>query len=346
MLNWFGDYRSLRFLCGYFGGRTFCFRGGEIVNILNEKQHLMFEKEISKKEYEDRKKDFLDTYYDLREKVDNSFLGKLSIKQHKNLHWLAYSLICLKSKFSGFSYEILKSKPEKSDKPIIFAVTHIGKFDIEILNWAIKWHSYILTGDFERLQGTVDGTFCDLNGAVYFNERVKEDRISASERMIKVLKSGTNLMFFPEGAWNLSPNQPMNPCYWGIIDVAKKGNAVILPIAIEQYGKHFKIAFGDYLKVFNYEDKSIAINTLRDEMATLKWLIWETEFTSRSDISESYWKKYVAERLAEWSGFTEEYINGLVFKPKGITEPTEAYAHLETLSSNPYNAFLFNKRLH
>jgi len=23
VLNWFGDYRSLRFLCGYFGSRTF-----------------------------------------------------------------------------------------------------------------------------------------------------------------------------------------------------------------------------------------------------------------------------------------------------------------------------------
>ena len=25
VLKWFGDYRSLRFLCGYFGSRTFCF---------------------------------------------------------------------------------------------------------------------------------------------------------------------------------------------------------------------------------------------------------------------------------------------------------------------------------
>ena len=27
ILNWFGDYRSLRFLCGYFGSRTFYFIG-------------------------------------------------------------------------------------------------------------------------------------------------------------------------------------------------------------------------------------------------------------------------------------------------------------------------------
>ena len=27
ILNWFGDYRGLRFLCGYFGSRTFYFKG-------------------------------------------------------------------------------------------------------------------------------------------------------------------------------------------------------------------------------------------------------------------------------------------------------------------------------
>ena len=29
ILNWFGDYRSLRFLCGYFGSRTF-YLGGNL----------------------------------------------------------------------------------------------------------------------------------------------------------------------------------------------------------------------------------------------------------------------------------------------------------------------------
>ena len=36
VLNWFGDYRSLRFLCGYFGSRTFYFyrqKGENMKNI-------------------------------------------------------------------------------------------------------------------------------------------------------------------------------------------------------------------------------------------------------------------------------------------------------------------------
>ena len=62
--------------------------------------------------------------------------------------------------------------------------------------------------------------------------------------MISTLKAGDNLMYFPEGAWNMSPNLPMLPCFLGIIDVPKRGGADIIPVAIEQYGKHFKINIG------------------------------------------------------------------------------------------------------
>lgn len=40
------------------------------MNVLNEKQHFMLEKGISKEEYEKRRKAFLDSYYDLRHKVE------------------------------------------------------------------------------------------------------------------------------------------------------------------------------------------------------------------------------------------------------------------------------------
>ncbi len=34
ILNWFGDYRSLRFLCGYFGSRIFYFGGCTMKRLL------------------------------------------------------------------------------------------------------------------------------------------------------------------------------------------------------------------------------------------------------------------------------------------------------------------------
>lgn len=96
--------------------------------------------------------------------------------------------------------------------------------------------------------------------------------------MIEHLQQGGNLMYFPEGTWNLSPNLPVLPCYWGIVGVAQKGNAVIVPIAAEQYRKHFIINIGENFDMSKYGiDKTLAISELRDALATLKWEIWENQ---------------------------------------------------------------------
>lgn len=73
------------------------------------------------------------------------------------------------------------------------------------------------------MQETIDAAFLALNGVFYFNEKVKEDRKAVCDKMIDHLKQCGNLMYFPEGTWNLSPNLPVLPCYWGIIDIARAG---------------------------------------------------------------------------------------------------------------------------
>jgi len=144
----------------------------------------------------------------------------------------------------------------------------------------------------------------------------------------------------------------MLPCYWGIVDIAKAGNAIIIPIAVEQYDKHFKINVGKNFDMLNYGDgsveKSRAIENLRDTMATLKWEIWETEKPwEREKMSGTEWDEYKTARYKEWPYFSDEYIDGLIYKPKGITPNEKAFEHVKSLkmSPNKNNAFLFNKRI-
>lgn len=249
----------------------------------------------------------------------------------------------------GFSYEIINNKKTKTDRPIIFAITHVGKFDIEVISEAIKEHYYLLSGDFEHIQGIIDAPFLGLNGVFYFNEKDKNDRKAVSQKMIDHLKDNGNLMYFIEGTWNLSPNLPMLPCYWGIVDIAKKGNAIIVPVAAEQYGKKFVINIGENfdMNLFgdSLEDKSLAIDTLRDTLATLKWEIWESvSRLNRKDVTSDEWDKYVSDRYSEWPYFNDEYIANLIYKPKGVVTNEEAYAHIKKLVPKKENAFLFNKR--
>ena len=320
------------------------------MNILAEKQKLLNEENISKEEYERRKEEFLNLYYKLREKEENRLFSKLTLEQRKKIHWLILKIYKLKNKLGSFSYELINDKRTNTNRPIIYVVTHVGKFDIEVTSEAIKDHYYLLSGDYEHIQGIVDEPFLALNGVFYFNEKVKEDRKAVTEKMIKHLKNNGNLMYFIEGTWNLSPNLPMLPCYWGIVDIAKKGNAIIVPVAADQYGKLFKINIGENFDMNNYADgldnKSRAINDLRDTLASLKWEIWESnQIYNRDSISDNEWDLYVQERFKEWPYFNQKYIDGLIYKPKDVVEHRNVYSFVKKMKPNMNNAFLFNKRL-
>ena len=319
------------------------------MNILAKEQEKLFEKGISEEEYQKRFEDFLKLYYEIREKDEGKIWNRLTLEQRQKIHKIILWIYKIKNKIGGFTNEVLNDKRTPTDRPIIFAVTHVGKFDIEVVSEAIKDHYYLLSGDYEHIQGIIDAPFLSLNGVIYFNEKDKADRKLVSEKMKKHLKSGGNLMYFIEGTWNLSPNLPMLPCYWGIIDIAKDSNAIIIPVAAEQYGKHFKINIGENFDVLKYPEntngKSAAIEDLRDIMATLKWEIWETEETLKHDsLQGNEWEEYLEQRFSEWPGFNQEYVNGLIYKPKGVVTAEEVYAPIKKLSPNKNNAFLFNKR--
>lgn len=314
------------------------------MGILADKQKKMREAGLSKEEQKIRYEDFIQSYSKLRDREDKRWYSNLSLYKRKNLHPLLLSIYHIKNKLSGFSYEIISDKHSSVDKPVIFAVTHIGKFDIEVVSEAIKEHYYLLSGDFEHLYGHVDAVFLGINGVIYFNEILKEERQSAKDRMIQILQDGGNLMYFPEGTWNMSPNLPVLPLYWGIIDIAKKTGAIIQPVAVEQYGKHFKINIGENFDTSLYgensKEKRRAIRELRDMLATLKYEIWDTEHIKRAELRGDEWNCYVEKRFSEWSGFDINYINDMTYKPKDVTIPNDAFAFYKQLIPCRENGFL------
>lgn len=320
------------------------------MNILADEQQKIFEPGICQEEKAKREQAFYDLYYKTRKKDENSFLGKVSLKTRKKLHKFVLLVFAVKNWLSGFSCKVIKDERENTDRPIIFALTHVGKFDIEVSAVGIKDHFYLLSGDYEHLQGLMDGAFLLVNGVLYFNEKVKWDRNEVVDRMIDHLQLGGNLMYFPEGTWNLKPELPMLPCYWGIVDIAQKSNAMIVPVAVEQYGKKFKINIGKNFDMQEFGSDSVekqkAITTLRDVLATLKWEIWETEpQLKRNEMSGNEWDEYIRDRLAEWPYFDLDYIDGMIYKPKNITTNEQAFVHLSTICPTMQNAFLFNKRM-
>lgn len=289
----------------------------------------------------------IENYYVERNNYENKFYSKLTYNQRLKLHPLLLQIIRLKNKLAGFNIKILENNSTKINRPKIFCITHIGKFDIEVTSEIIKEHYYLLSGDFENIYGTIEEKFLNFNGVVYVREDDKEDRKLSKTKMIDILKNNGNIMYFPEGTWNLSPNLPVLKCSYGIIDVAMKSNAVIIPIAIEQYDKNFLAAIGENFDVscYDYNEKEIAIEDLRSLMATLKWKIWENiEPNTRKNLSNEEFTNFINDRLKEWPNFTLDEFLDRVYKPKSITEEKEVFKFLKDITLDYNNAFLAKEK--
>ena len=292
----------------------------------------------------------LKTYYFYRNKFEKSLMGRMSHKWRLRLHPILFKIISSRNKSAGLISHVIYDKRQKTTKPIIFAITHIGKFDIEVATETIKDHYYLLSGDYENMKGTVEEIFLGLNGVVYIREDDKADRALSKEKMINVLRNGGNMMYFPEGTRNLTEHLPVLPLPFGVVDVAARAGATIIPIGIQQYDSLFYLAVGENFDVDTYETdttegKIAAINDLRDRLATLKWDIWESIPTEiANSINADSFRKHINERLQEWPGMTLEQFFDSAYKPKNITTPKDAFAHLNTITPTSQTAFLFNKR--
>jgi hypothetical protein len=70
----------------------------------------------------------------------------------------------LPRKIDKHTIEIIGDEREKTKRPVIFAVTHVGKFDIERANEALKKPNYLLCGDPQFMYKTFDGWFLEAKG--------------------------------------------------------------------------------------------------------------------------------------------------------------------------------------
>ncbi len=228
-------------------------------------------------------------YVELRKyEFDNSVPLK-GIKLRQKIHKLLLSIIKIDRVLAKEKLIIVDDKREKTDKPIIYACTHIGGNDIQRTFEAIKDHAYLFLGDPEGLYKDISGLLLYLNGVICMETGVKNDRYIAKERAIELLKNGGHLLIYPEGAWNITENLPVMKLYTGTIKMAMETNAEIIPIAIEQYDDTFFVNIGKNIRVNSNASVKEQNLDLRDALATLKWEIWEGRgMQLRQSINQSF----------------------------------------------------------
>jgi len=254
-------------------------------------------------------------------------------------HWIhpfLIKLLQIKSKLSGLTYEFINAnKVKHTDKPVIYAITHIGKFDLEMVWEACpSMFGYVFAGDWELMYATIDDYFMRTMGVLWVDTSDKEDRKNSFRMMCKYIKQGVPFIIFPEGIWNLTENLPMMKIYPGVVQAAQECDVPIVPIGIEQQGKHFILNVGKEFSVTDM-DETTAVQLVRDTLATLKWEIWETlPNEKRKNIPIDYYEKFLNDRISECAGFTVELVHGRMYKDKKDREIEQIKKDLSKVFGN------------
>ncbi len=282
------------------------------------------------------------------------------LKWRDKLHPVLLSLIRLNRKFiAKQSLTIINDKRIQSDKPVIYAITHVGVYDYQIVCEAIKEHQYPFAGDPETMYRSGDGLLLSLNGLIYCDTNSKEDRKIALQTSKELLKNNENLLIYPEGVWNLTPNLLSLPLFPGIINMALETGCDIVPVAVEQYGKEFYVNIGKNIEMnnisINEENKKFYIEKekekLRDTLAGLKWEIYESrsiEERKNLGLYEDELQNFIDTRLNEWINpktkkpyYNRKLVKERTFREKNISLPEDVYSYIKKLNISKNNAFIF-----
>lgn len=286
-------------------------------------------------------------YAELRKYEYNKGVPLKGIKLRKKIHFLINIILKIDEILS--QEKIIKIGDEHTKdkkKPKIFACTHIGGNDVQRVFQIIKEPAYLMFGNPGEVYKELIYQALKLNGVIPLNTDDKTDRHIAYNRAAELLKKGGNLLIFPEGAWNITPNVFVMKLFTGTVRLAKETGADIIPIGVEQYGKYFYYNIGKNYSIPSDTTKSIDYYTdeLRGILAALKFEIMESQpVLQRKDIPNDYLKTFqdeIINRCNYTQGFTIEDAIKERFHDKNVTTEEEAFAFFENLEITQDNCFL------
>lgn len=237
-------------------------------------------------------------------------------------------------------------------EPVIWTANHWFKDDGLASVLAAKRHAYILFGALPQFFNTFDGLTAYLNGIVMVNRKVSASRRTSVEKAVRAMNYGADLLIFPEGIWNKTPNELVLSLWPGIYHIACETGAKVVPIVhyIRDCTNKLKnnpihTVVDDPIRIDDLGEQA-ALNYVRDVLATWSYLMMEAYGRSdREDLigahgtSDAAWEEELYERVKTAAGYDVEIERNADYRPKTIVRPEQVWetvANIRTIT--PENA--------
>ncbi len=236
-------------------------------------------------------------------------------------------------------------------KPVIWVSNHSFRGDPLATIMATKRDAFMLVGNIAQFYNSLDSLPAFINGLVLVDRRNKKSRKASVEKCKRVIDLGGDLLIFPEGVANKTPNALTLNLYSGVYKIAKEKNIKIVPVVHYKENPYssskddiIHTVIDDPIDVSKMTMKE-ALTTLKDTFAYWRYLMMERYGQSTRekelgeyDNSEDYWEDIINSRpMGRYDKKSE-----LTYYPSSEREYYKALDDIAALEETKNNILLVN----
>ena len=193
-----------------------------------------------------------------------------------------------------------------TDEAAIWCPTHCFKDDVAISIGTAR-HAYVMLGSFPMFFNSLDGLGAYINGVVLCNRKVKASRNASVKAARRLLELGMDVILFPEGVWNKTPDKLILDLWPGAYRLATETGSKIVPVIHYLADPHKKYkgnvihtVVADPISMEGLSENE-GLTLLRDTMAKWYFLLMEKYGqTTREELldgfenAEDAWEAYIS----------------------------------------------------
>lgn len=245
-------------------------------------------------------------------------------------------------------------------EPVIWASNHGFKEDTLAAVLAAQRHAYILFGSLPQFFNTFDGITAWLNGVVMANRKVSNSKKGSIAKAVRAMNFGADLIVFPEGVWNKSPNALVIDLWPGIYRIACETGAKVVPVvhylrdnAVSK-SNPIHTVIDDPLTIDDLSEHA-ALAYIRDVLATWYYLMIEAygnstrkEALQGASTAAQAWEQQLIERVNTVARYDQEIELRADYRPKWKIPPQHVWQAIADVTNvTPHNVghILYAKRL-
>lgn len=280
-------------------------------------------------------------------------ISKASIRIRRILHPVLLKLLPLfleykqvfESKNALLGIDAPDAPVKLTNEPVIWCPNHGFKDDVAASIGSVR-HSYILFGSFPMFFNTLDGVGAYVNGVVMCNRKIKASKLASMEASKRLLKTGMDMLIFPEGVWNKTPDKLMLNFWPGAYRLAKETGCKIVPVIHYLAEPHKKYdanvihtIIADSISMDGLDEQE-GQALLRDTMATWYYLLMEKygqttreKLLNEFENSDAAWEDYISMHTGCVKYYDKDIERCADYRPKHIVRPEDVWQSVANIQN-------------